>query len=63
MIYKDLNDNQRRRFNRSNECPICHQQINPNDSFILIKKKNRRCKEYTFYHERCLCNESKKEIS
>lgn len=63
MIYKDLNDNQRRRFNRSSVCPICHQEISPKEDFILIKTRVKRCKEYVFYHERCLCNERKKEIS
>lgn len=61
MIYSDLNDNQRRRFNRLDVCPICHQKIDVNENFVLIKKRNRRYKVYTFYHERCLFDESKKE--
>ena len=61
MVYMDLNDNQRRRFNRADTCPICHQKINHNENFILIKTKNRRCKQYIFYHTECLCNERKKE--
>ena len=61
MFYMDLNDNQRRRFNRASICPICHQKISPNENFILVKRKNRRCKQYIFYHTGCLSNERKKE--
>ena len=63
MVYKDLDDNQRRRFNRSNVCPICHQKIKDDEDFIIIKTRIRRCKQYTFYHKGCLCNENKQEIS
>lgn len=55
MNYKNLTDLERRRFNKSCICQKCHHQINPDENFFLVKKRNKRCKEYIFYHVNCQC--------
>lgn len=53
MNYKNLTDLERRRFNKACSCQKCKQPIKPNENFYLVKKRNKRCKEYFFYHIKC----------
>lgn len=61
MKRDNLSTTEKRRFEKNNICPICGKQINDNDNLLFTVKKKRRCKLYTFYHERCLKNGETKE--
>ena len=61
MKRDNLSTTEKRRFEKNNICPICGNIINDNDNLLFTVKKKRRCKLYTFYHERCLNGKSKEK--
>jgi hypothetical protein len=61
MTRGDLNSTAKRRLNANMSCPICNQPIKDDDNIVYTIKRKRRCKQYIFYHERCLINGKKEE--
>ncbi len=63
MTRIDLTRTVKRRLDSYKSCPICNNKIKDNEDLVYTIKRKRRCKEYIFYHERCLINEEKKKES
>jgi hypothetical protein len=63
MKRNDLNSTAKRRFDNKKPCPICCEEIKDEDDIMCIVKRKRRCKEYIFYHERCLVDGKKEEAT
>ena len=63
MTRSDLNSTEKRRLQANMSCPICNQLIKDDENIIFTIKRKRRCKQYVFYHERCLINGEKKEAT
>lgn len=61
MTRSDLNSTAKRRLKANLSCPICSELIQDDDNIICTIKRKRRCKQYIFYHERCLINGEKEE--
>lgn len=61
MTRSDLNSTAKRRLKANLLCPICIKEIADEDNIICIIKRKRRCKQYTFYHERCLVDGEKEK--
>lgn len=59
MIRSNLTITSKRRLDSNNICPICNEIINDNDKLLFTVRRKRRCKQYVFYHERCLIKEGK----
>lgn len=58
MLYSDLTEYEKRRFNRE-YCPICGHLVSKEDNFEMLKVKNSRCIEYRFLHRKCLRKRTK----
>jgi hypothetical protein len=58
---KDLTRTQKRRLDANNICPKCVSAIQDDEDLVFTVKRKRRCKQYIFYHERCLINEEKEK--
>lgn len=61
MTRATLTPTSKRRLDLDNICPLCNQPVEDDDRLVYIKKRKRRCKHYTFYHERCMINEEEKQ--
>jgi hypothetical protein len=59
----DLNATEKRRLKANPSCPICTELIKDDDKIVCTIKRKRRCKQYIFYHERCLINGEKEETT
>ena len=61
MTRSDLNSTGKRRLEANRSCPICNEFIKDDDKILCTIKRKRRCKQYIFYHERCLIDGEKEE--
>lgn len=61
MKRNNLTRTEQRRLDANNTCPICSKMINDDEKLLFTIKRKRRCKQYVFYHERCLINGEKEE--
>lgn len=61
MTRDDLGQTAQRRLEANNLCPKCNKVITDTDNILFTIIRKRRCKQYTFYHERCLID-GEKEI-
>lgn len=61
MRRKQLTYTQQKRLEKNQICPLCNKPITDNDDLMFTIVRNRRCKKYTFYHERCLANGKEQE--
>ena len=58
MTRNNLTGTSKRRLDANNICPICNELIRDDDELLFTIRRKRRCKQYIFYHRRCLINES-----
>ena len=61
MNRSDLTRTAIRRFDKNCVCPICNQKIQDDENMLVVIKRKRRFKVYTFYHKRCLINGKKEK--
>ena len=61
MTRSNLNSTGKRRLDANRSCPICNELIKDDDRIVCTIKRKRRCKQYIFYHERCLIDGKKEE--
>jgi hypothetical protein len=54
MTRDNLSTTEKRRLEYHRICPICNKYIADEDSLLFTIRRKRRCKVYTFYHERCV---------
>ena len=59
MTRNNLTETSKRRLDANNICPICNELIRDEDELLFTIRRKRRCKQYIFYHRKCLINESK----
>ena len=60
MTRDDLSNTAKRRLTANQSCPICNKIIHDDEELLFTVRRRRRCKQYIFYHERCLINGEEK---
>ena len=56
MTRNNLTETSKRRLDTNNICPICNELIEDDDELLFTIRRKRRCKQYIFYHKKCLIN-------
>lgn len=56
MVFGELTEYQKRRFQQMKRCPICGRPIDVGESFQVVKVRRSKAIYYTFIHDTCIIN-------
>lgn len=56
MVFGELTEYQKRRFQQMKRCPICGRPIDVGESFQVVKVRRSKAIYYTFIHDACIIN-------
>ena len=56
MLFGELTEYQKKRFQQMKKCPLCGRVIDVGESFQLVKVRRSKAIYYTFIHDTCIVN-------